>query len=62
MAKRRLLRVYSCAQYTSVLAGNAARRCREACICSAVPSNIRPQPAANSVSPLNSKGVAGSLQ
>src|SRR5690606_28661119 len=56
LAKRRLPRVYSWAQNTWVAAGSAASRCSEWCICSGVPSNRRPQPAANRVSPQNSSG------
>jgi hypothetical protein len=40
------------------VAGSAARRASEACICAGVPSNRRPQPAENSVSPQNSSGAA----
>ena len=53
-AKRRLASVYSWPQYTRVASGSAAKRDSEACICSAVPSNSRPQPAENRVSPQNS--------
>src|SRR5690606_3427800 len=55
-ANRRLPRVYSWAQYTSVSGGSAARRPRDWYICSAVPSNSRPQPPANRVSPQNNRG------
>jgi hypothetical protein len=57
-AKRRLLNVYSCAQNTCVSAGSAASLRSEACIIGGVPSNMRPQPPANIVSPQNNAGPA----
>ena len=56
-AKRRLASVYSWPQYTRVAAGKR-RELRQATPTSGlgVPSNSRPQPAANSVSPQNSSG------
>src|SRR5690554_1333971 len=44
-----------CAHETRVAGGSWARRSSEAAICSGVPSNMRPQPAANRVSPLSTK-------
>ena len=52
-ANFKLLTVYSCAQYTKVSAGRAASLDNEVCICSAVPSNRRPQPPLKRVSPQN---------
>ena len=52
-AKAALARVYSWPQQTRVWPGRVARRCSEACICAAVPSNMRPQPRLNRVSPQN---------
>ena len=59
-AKRRFDSVYSCVQYTRVSGGSAASLDSERCICAGVPSNRRPQPAENSVSPQNS--VAGPVE
>ena len=53
-AKRRLEAVYSWPQYTSVSSGRAdSVTFSDSYICAGVPSNRRPQPAANSVSPVN---------
>lgn len=54
-----LLSVYSCAQYTRVSPGSGASLLRLAHICAGVPSNSRPQPRLNSVSPAGRKVVAG---
>src|SRR5207253_3710740 len=53
-AKPMLASVYSWPQYTLVSSGSAASLASEANICSAVPSNRRPQPQAKSVSPQKS--------
>src|SRR5258706_1399108 len=50
-AKPMFASVYSCPQYTFVSSGSAASFESDAYICSAVPSNRRPQPHAKSVSP-----------
>src|SRR5690625_981523 len=55
-----LLSVYSWAQQMSVSAGKAAILSKEASICSGVPSNKRPQPMENKVSPQKRKGCAPS--
>jgi len=46
--------VYSWPQHTRVSPGSAASRSSEASICAGVPSNRRPQPTLNNVSPQNS--------
>jgi hypothetical protein len=56
-AKRRFASVYSWPQYTRVSPGSAASAESERHISSAVPSNRRPHPAANNVSPQNSAGA-----
>src|SRR6478672_6851461 len=50
-AKRALAAVYSWPQKTRVSAGRRRSLSREAHIIGAVPSNMRPQPSENSVSP-----------
>ena len=57
-AKRRFASVYSWPQYTRVAAGSAASYDSDVHICAGVPSNRRPHPAANSVSPQKSTGAA----
>ncbi len=54
-----LLSVYSCAQYTSVSFGSTTSFCRLSHICAGDPSNRRPQPMLNSVSPGNSALLSG---
>ena len=52
-ANAALASVYSWPQHTWVVSGSAPNRDSEACICAGVPSNMRPQPRLNSVSPQN---------
>ncbi len=52
-AKRQLESVYSCAQYTLVSSGRPASLSSDSCISPGLPSNRRPQPTLNRVSPQN---------
>src|SRR5690606_15544146 len=60
-AQRRFDNVYSWAQHTRVSSGNSLSLLSEFHIWPGVPSNSRPHPAANSVSPQNTSGVSLSL-
>lgn len=52
-ANAMFLVVYSCVQNTFVFGASVFKRCNEFSICAGVPSNNRPQPAPNKVSPQN---------
>ena len=52
-ANFRFAAVYSWPKYTRVSGGSAASRVSDSCIIGASPSNSRPHPPPNSVSPVN---------